>query len=167
MDGFQVTRWLSALFTRFRRSTSGAILVEALIVVPVVVVFAVGVAEFGSIFWQRHQLQAGVRDAARYMARCTEVPATASNCDPAIARNIAFFGTPTLTATTPHRVRGWYENGTLEFKTIEVKNSAGTKVDMLVQVTGRATYTGSGLIGLIGLAKVDFAYSHQERFIGW
>ncbi len=171
MDGFQVTRRLLAILRRFQRSTRGAILVETLVVVPVVVIFAVGLVEFGSLFWQRQQLQAGVRDAARYMSRCEE---TLANCTLDIARNVAFFGTPAPEPTTPLRVRGWSQDDQLEIVLTTV-NAAGaavaeddaTAADRLVTVTGTATYTGSPLFGLLRIANIPFSYSHQERFIGW
>lgn len=174
MDGFQVTRRLSALLRRFRRSTRGAILVETLIVVPVVVIFAVGLVEFGSLFWQRQQLQAGVRDAARYVSRCETEAVEMSNCSFDIARNLAFFGTTDPQPDTPLRVRGWYEDAQLAISLTDV-NAAGAAVDAgdedavarLVTVTGTATYTGSPLFGLLRIADIEFAYSHQERFIGW
>lgn len=138
---------------------------------PVVVIFAVGLVEFGSLFWQRQQLQAGVRDAARYVSRCEE---SRSNCTLDIARNVAFFGTPAPDPTTPLRVRGWYRDEQLDIAVTAI-NAAGaavsdddaTAVDRLVTVTGSTTYAGSPLFGLLRIASIPFSYSHQERFIGW
>ena len=169
MDGFQVTRRLLAILRRFQRSTRGAILVETLIVVPVVVIFAVALVEFGSLFWQRQQLQAGVRDAARYVSRCEP---TLANCTEDIARNVAFFGVTNPQPDTPLRVRGWYKDDQLEI-TLTSVNADGEAVDAeneedrLVTVSGNAVYTGSPLFGLLRIANIRFAYSHQERFIGW
>lgn len=164
-----MTRRLLALLRRFYRSTRGAILAETIIVVPVVVVFAVGLVEFGSLFWQRQQLQAGVRDAARYVSRCEQ---SLSNCTQDVARNIAFFGMADPQPDTPLRVRGWFRDDQLQI-TFTPVDAAGQAVDIadavdrLVTVTGTATYAGSPLFGLLSIADIPFAYSHQERFIGW
>jgi len=73
----------------FAFGTEGALLTETLIVVPVITIFAVGILEFGNVFWQRHQVQVGVRDAARYWSRC-RAAAPFNTCSPEIAQNLAF-----------------------------------------------------------------------------
>lgn len=54
----------------FWRREEGAVLAEALLAIPFVTLFAAAILEFGSIFWQRMQIDAGLRDAGRYLSRC-------------------------------------------------------------------------------------------------
>lgn len=146
----------------FLSGTEAALLTETLIVVPVVTIFAVGILEFGNVFWQRHQVQVGVRDAARYWSRCrTTAPFT--TCTQDIARNLAFYGNPAGTGTP--RVPGWTAAADL---TIEPAVPPGnpTAVD-IVTVTGSLTYTGSPLMRLIQLEGFTFTYTHNQRYMGW
>ena len=54
----------------FFAERDGVAMTEAIVAVPFLFLFAVGVLEFGALFWQREQIETGLRDAARYMARC-------------------------------------------------------------------------------------------------
>ena len=49
----------------FLRDEEGIAMTEALIAVPFLTFLAVAVLEFGSLFWQREQMETGLRDAAR------------------------------------------------------------------------------------------------------
>jgi len=149
----------------FVAQTHGALLTETLIVVPVVTIFAVGILEFGNVFWQRHQVQVGVRDAARYWARChrDEVFMT---CSDVIAANLALYGQPTPSATL--RVPGWDDPDLLEFSPLPDRISvAPGQEGFTVTVTGTHTYTGSPLMRLLQIEAFDFSYTHEQRYIGW
>lgn len=161
---------LSDIAKRFIRSARGAILVETIIVVPVVTVFAAGIVEFGSIFWQRHQLQIGVRDAARYWSRCIGNPEL-SSCSIQKARNMAFYGTAEPPAdqigcTSPLlRVRGWCNNSQLVINPATAP--ANISANNLFTVTGTVTYQGSPVFRLLQIDPIEFSYTYEQRFIGW
>lgn len=146
----------------FVPATEGAILTETLIVVPVVTIFAVGILEFGNVFWQRHQVQVAVRDTARYWARCRGIEPF-NTCTQQIARNLAFYGNPMGTGAP--RIAGWTDPAALEITPV-LPPSSPTRDDM-VTVTGTHTYTGSPLMRLIQIDAFDFSYTHQQRYIGW
>ncbi len=57
----------------FYRSTSGAALVEFVIVFPMMILFFVMIVEFGRLYWGYQSVVAGVRDASRYLARVAPV----------------------------------------------------------------------------------------------
>lgn len=151
---------------RFRDDTRGAILVEALIVFPLLVVFCFGMFEFGSILWQREQIQVGVRDAARYWSRCRQTSgAFATECSEQIARNIAFFGTPFPVAdSTPLRVPGWDGDPVTELEITPAKGALPPNPDRsdTVRVTGRLAYQG-----FVYLQGNPISYSAEARLIGW
>lgn len=149
----------------FVSGTEGAILTETLIIVPVITIFAVGILEFGNVFWQRHQVQVAVRDAARYWARCLDV-APFETCDLNIARNLAFYGVPDADpAVDPLRVPGWV-GGDDELRIQRQVLPLPSNIEV-VTVTGTHTYTGSPLMRLIQIEAFDFSYTHQQRYIGW
>ncbi len=56
----------------FRRDESGAALVELAISLPLILLVFAVIIEFGRMFWAYQMTAAGVRDAARYLARIAE-----------------------------------------------------------------------------------------------
>lgn len=184
-----MTGRLSDIARRFFRSARGAILVETLIVVPVIVVFAVGVVEFGAIFLQRLEMQAGVRDAARYWSRCIEE----NSCSVQTAENIAFYGVPVpvgttgCTGTAELRVPNWCRRTTEADPDIDfipddayenaVRSIPGATADdpstiPKVKVRGRLVYQGSPVFRLLSNDEVSIAepilfYEYEQRHIGW
>lgn len=161
---------LSDIAKRFARAARGAILVETIIVVPLVTVFAAGIVEFGSIFWQRHQMQIGVRDAARYWSRCIGDD-TLSSCSLAKARNMAFYGTaePDLgkgpCEPSILRVRNWCDPSELLITpSTPPEDISATNV---FTVTGTVAYEGSPVFRLLGIKPIEFTYTYQQRYIGW
>lgn len=141
-------------------STEGAILAEALIVLPIVAVLAIGMLEFGSLFWQRQQMEVGVRDAARYWSRCRP---DFGPCSIARARNIAFYGNPEGTGFL--RVPNWYRDTDLTLAP-ETPPAVPGPADV-VTAQGTLHYQGSPLSGLLGLDLLVVGYNHQERYVGW
>ena len=144
----------------FWHDQDGIALTEALIVLPVLIVFTFGILEFGNILVQRQQLQTGVRDAARYWSRCRP---DFSNCSLATARNIAFYGNPAGTGAL--RVPNWSEDSMLVI-TPETPPGAPVATD-LVEVTGTVNYLQSPVFALLLDGAFSFQYVHRERYIGW
>ena len=68
----------SYLLHRFRRSEDGTALVEFAISLPLILVVSFGTIDSMRLFWSYQAAVAGVRDAARYVARV----APADICDP-------------------------------------------------------------------------------------
>lgn len=151
---------------RFRSDESGGVLAEGLIVFPVMVLFAFGMLEVGSVLWHREQVQTGVRDAARYWSRCRQsAGAFATGCSEEIARNIAFYGTPAPTiGTTTLRVPGWDGDPVSELTITPTKadlpESPGTSDT--VQVTGYLAYNG-----FLYLHGKPITYRAEMGLVGW
>ena len=106
-------RRISTRLKHLRRDTQGAVLAEALIVVPFIVFFASGILEFASVFWEKQIIETGLRDAARFVARCQSNSSFSASCKTAsdtvngttvagktIATQIAFYGTADQNATS-------------------------------------------------------------------
>lgn len=152
----------------FWKDDEGAILAEALIVIPFVFIFAIGILEFGNVFWQRQMLEVGVRDAARYWARCrpkTLDGTTFMPCTKQTARNIAFFGVPNPDNETLLRVPNWY--GTDGLTVIpETPPTDPSRSDVVV-VTGTMTYSPSPLFSALRIGNIEIEYTHEQRYYGW
>lgn len=153
---------LHRLRTRLAASESGVVMTEALLAVPFLTLFSVGVLEFGAVLWQREQIETGLRDAARYVARCRT-----SSGDPAIpgscltvARNLAYRAT--VDGSGDLRVSNW---------------TAGTS-DIIFTYPALAGETGvtattthqlinSPLFGMLDIDAMTITMSHTQRRLGW
>lgn len=146
----------------FLQEQRGAIFVEALLIIPVVTIFAIGVIEFGNVFWQRHQMENGVRDAARYWARCRP----GFSCSDTVAKNIALYGSPTNTGVP--RVPGWDDPSTI---TLSPATVAGFPSDASayfpVVVGATIPYTASPLFAALQIPQISLSVRHVQRYIGW
>lgn len=139
----------------------GVVLTEALVAVPFVTLFAAGILEFGNIFWERMQIDAGLRDAGRYLARCRPTsPTYTSTCSQATAKMIAFYGTQSPASGAKLRVPGWGPN--LADITVNPVDADGT-----FTVVTAHLYEASPLFGWLGIDAITISVSHEERYMGW
>lgn len=144
---------------RFRRDEEGAVLVESIVILPVMIVFLVGILEFGALLYAKLEVETGLRDAARYVSRCPE-PISRPQCI-VNARNVAVYGTIAPSDADRARARGWAPSDVV----ITPENfSEGTPI----QASTEFAYPGSPLIGLLNIgATIPVASFHQERVVGW
>ena len=151
---------------RFTTEERGAVLIEALIVFPLLTVMSFAFLEFGNMMWERQQMQAGVRDAARYWSRCRPATTTfASTCDEATARNIAFYGNPAGTGSP--RVPGWTTAAQITITPSKATLPSYPVATDLVRVSGTTTYIGSPAFGAFMTSGVTISASTEMRSIGW
>lgn len=139
--------------------TDGAASVEALIIVPVMTVFLVGVLEFGVLLHTKLQVEAGVHDASRYLARCN---LSGSTCQD-VARNLAVYGTVDSENAVP-RTSDW-SGEKVQIEPVSGTTSAG--IDYTVwRVSTAFDYHGSPMVRLIGVDRMPLWAKHEERSIG-
>ncbi|MCA1443405.1 pilus assembly protein [Ensifer sp. IC4062] len=150
----------------FLAKEEGAVLAEALLAVPFATLFVAGILEFGNIFWERMQIDAGLRDAGRYLSRCRHTATFNSDCSVETAKRIAFYGTQSL-GTTPPRVPGW--GSSLADITVPVDADGNVVIDADGNFTVSTThqYEASPLFGWLGIDAITISASHEERYIGW
>ena len=151
---------------KFIHREDGVVLVETLFALPVLILISLTFLEFGNMMWQRQQLQTGVKDAARYWARCRPTTGTGTafmTCSIPQARNIAFTGDPTGTA--PYRVPGWDDvtELTIEPATPPVSPSSND----FVLVRAEVPYQASALFQRVIGSNVTIGYYHTTRYVGW
>ena len=161
---------LNHMIRRFKGEDDGAILVEMALLTPFVLLLSAGVFEFSNILNTRMLLDAGVRDAARYMARCSSDWDTCSG----YATNLAVKGAITGGSD---RVTGWTADE-VEIKKVkslqaidpdtgtELYLSSTSNVDV-VQVKASYPYAGVGLWSYLGFGQITLTVFHQERVLGW
>lgn len=155
---------LARILKAFHYGTSGAVLVELLLAAPILFIFTAGLFEVGSIFWQRQQVQIGVRDAARYLSRCN---ASATYCDytaaQTTARNLALYASPTT--QTALRVPGWDDPTTITITPATLVSSPSASD--LITVSASTPYVGSPFFTLLGFSGINLTYTYSMRHIGW
>lgn len=148
----KIKRCLSQLCSR----EDGAAMVEAIIALPVLTFLTFGMLEFGSLFWQREQIETGLRDAARYVARCGHDVAVCQGT----ARNLAYHGSTAALATL--RVPQWNTN----LSPIIFEESVSGSQTM-VSATSTHQLVNSPLLGFLGVDEINITASHNQRVIGW
>ncbi|RUV19292.1 TadE/TadG family type IV pilus assembly protein [Mesorhizobium sp. M7A.F.Ca.MR.245.00.0.0] len=160
---------LGRIIQRFQSDQGGAALVEVAITVPLVLLLSAGVFEFSNILNTRLLLSAGVEDAARYMARCSD--STWNNCV-ALGKNLAVNGAVTGGSA---RVTGWTTAEITVGKTSTAAvDGSGTQLYLsstgtvdVVQVSTALPYSGVVFWDFLGFGTIDITASHQERVVGW
>ncbi|MER8632205.1 pilus assembly protein [Mesorhizobium opportunistum] len=157
------------IIRRLQGDESGAALVEVAITIPLVLLLSAGVFEFSNVLNTRLLLEAGVEDAARYMARCSGDWDTCKG----FAQNLAANG---AVSSGSARVAGWLP-GTVEITKISkdatdtatgVQLYLSTKATVdVVDVSTDYTYQDLGFMSYLGFSNFTLSVSHQERVIGW
>lgn len=164
-------------FGRFARDEEGAALVEAAVLLPFLALLLFGAFEFSKIVYDRHLVETGVRDAARYLAR-TEDPLAAANRQQ--ARSIAVFGTadgsgrPRVAWWTPAALQAGGCSGfcVVLTETANVdpmtggKRFRGADTVRSVEVSAFVDHPGLGAFALLGIEGLRMRVAHQERVIG-
>ena len=155
-------------FRRLGRDEDGAALVEMALITPFMLVLSAGVFEFSNVLHTRLLIEAGVEDAARYIARCSD---TWANCS-AYGKNLAV--NASVTGGTA-RVSGWTTSQvTVSSSSFPAMDASGNELYLssagavtVVQVSASYPYVGTGLWTILGFGNLSITASHQERVIGW
>ncbi|MBZ9734394.1 pilus assembly protein [Mesorhizobium sp. CA18] len=161
---------LRHIIRHFKSDDDGAALVEMAIVTPFVLLLSAGVFEFGNILNTRMLLDAGVKDAARYMARCSSDWDTCKALAQTLAANGAINGTSA-------RVSGWLPSQVIitpVLSTPAIDTATGTELYLsstanviVVQVSTSYPYPDLGFWSYLGFGQISLSVSHQERVLGW
>lgn len=149
------------------RDRSGTSLLETAIVLPFVLILAFGVIEYGNALYMHHQVETGVRDAARYLARHENPMALADQ-----AKLLALTGSIT---GGEKRVGPWDSND-IAVSVREIANPIdgttgertyrGGNPIKVVRVSTSFDYAGLGGLNLLGSTMLGFSVFHEERVIG-
>ncbi|TPI54095.1 pilus assembly protein [Mesorhizobium sp. B3-1-3] len=160
---------LGQIIRRFQGDESGIALVEAAITIPLVLLLSVGVFEFSNVLNTRLLLEAGVEDAARYMARCSSDWDTCKGR----AQNLAANG---AVVSGNARVAGWLPPTVTITKTSKAATDVATGTQLylsntstvdVVDVSTSYSYPDFGFLSYLGFGALTLSVSHQERVIGW
>lgn len=155
-------------FRQLRDCTSGAALMEAAIVFPLVLTLMLGVIEFGRAFQVYHTADKSMRSATRYLARVPE----SATCDGAWgqenARNLAVYGTIDPGANPTPIIPDWEpEDIIITFKHRDPECTSDALDDPLVIALDTSVPVPVQLLIALGLpGTTSIEVSHEERHIG-
>lgn len=154
------------ILSRFRGDEYGSVFVEAIVVIPFIMFFAAGILEFGNMFWEKQQIETGLRDGARYLARChTTSPSYVPNCSEAMAKDIAVFGNPD--GTGGPRVPGWSPGEITVTTTTKTASGPPPVTADVIRFETDHSYQTSPLFAMLGLGSLKIVAYHEEPYIGW
>jgi Flp pilus assembly protein TadG len=160
------------------RNHEGSALIEAALLTPMLFIMVFGIFEFSFYFYQQQLIEAGIRDAVRYLARiplnsgggatpCTQTDAGGTSYT-TYAQNIAIYGTA---SAGTQRVKGWAGPVTITCPTTD--DSAGTYANTpstapIYTITATTSFTDPtlGYFDLLNLKAPSISVTHKERFIG-
>ena len=151
------------------RETKGATLLELTVLLPVLVVLALGVNEFGRALHHNHIVNKSVRDAARYLSRVPVVcpGGTIDAADATLARNLALTGYPSGGSPL---ISYWTSPGTVSISVSCYNNTTGTfrgnQEIPTVRVSATVPYTDLGMLGALGISSLTLSGAHEEVVVG-
>ena len=146
-------------------------------ITPLLVSLYFGVFDFSWYFYNQQLVEAGVRDAARYMAR---IELTGGNLNPCAqndpngvlyttdAANIAVTA---QTSSGTARVTGWTASDITITCVASPSLSTGFYADgsasmTIIRVTTNFVDPSLGFFAAVGLSTPSLSFTHQEQFIG-
>lgn len=145
---------------RLWRSTSGATAVEMAIILPLFLLFLLGLVEFGRLFWYQVSLRQAVEQTARYaMAEYTRETFYS------VGFATWFSGwTSSLEAQAPDEIYAWNGSG-ITFTATTTAANATTNIDF---VTIDASYTFTFLFPLIpGMSSIALTAMSRTPLVGY
>lgn len=173
-----------------RRDESGTSLLEMAIVMPFLIVFGLGVLEFGNALYQYHLITSGVRDAGRYAASLGDVDGDESPDRDAAARTnikkIAVCGSITDCTLDSHKRLNWWPASIDDLEDVvqvrycikgvqEGDTGPDCECDGDLSLRGGTnkvcvgtaeTYDDVGLLAALGLGDLTITAVHEERYFG-
>jgi Flp pilus assembly protein TadG len=159
------------------RDKDGSALLEASLLTPLLVSLYFGVFDFSWYFYNQQLVEAGVRDAARYMAR---IELTGGNTNPCAQKDpggvlyqtdAANIAVTAQTSGGTARVTGWTASDVTISCVASPSLGTGFYADgsasmMIIYVTTSFVDPSLGFFAAIGLSTPSLSFTHQERFIG-
>ena len=149
---------------RFRRDRRGAAAIEFGLLVPLFLVFLLGVVEFGRVLAQSNAVEKGVRAGVALAVR-SDNPMTAAQTTS--VSNLVKYGN--TAGTGSFLVDGWTEAGAVvAIDVVRTYTGGGVTGLDVIRVIATVPYTPlmPGLFAFAGLSSFDIQVDHEQAYIG-
>jgi Flp pilus assembly protein TadG len=147
------------LLSRWRRSSSGTAAIEVAIILPVFMLFLLGLIEFGRLFW----VQVSLRQAVEQTARFAMAEYTRESFYNASFTTWFNAWTPSLESRAPDQIFGWDPSGISFVATTTPAISSGD----IDYVTIDASYTFAFIVEVIpGMSTKTLTATSRTPLIG-
>jgi len=153
-----------ASFNRFRRDRRGAAAIEFGLLVPLFMLFLLGVVEFGRVLAQTNAVEKGVRAGVGYAVRADN-PITAAQTTS--VENLVKYGN--IDGTGSYLVDGWGDAGaSVNVSVVRTYSGGGVTGLDVIRVDATVPYTPlvPGLFNFAGLNTFDIVVDHEQAYIG-
>lgn len=151
---------------KFGNDQSGAAVIEAVLMVPIVGALGLGTIDASLLVLQRHKVETNLASAAGYLAK-TKIPQSFETQ----AKNLATTG-QILTGGTP-MISGWTnEKVTIAYKSVpNTLLQSGTSYKggdtvRVIQISTDIQYKGLGLLSSLRGGKINLKAAYEERITG-
>ena len=150
---------------RLRRDRRGAAAIEFGLLVPLFLLFLLGVVEFGRVLAQSNAVTKGVRAGVAFAVR-SDNPITAAQTT--IVENLVKYGN--TVGTGSFLVDGWADTANSDVAITVVRTYSGGGVTGLpvIRIVATVPYTplAPGLFAFTGLSSFDISVDHEQAYIG-
>lgn len=151
---------------RFRRDRRGAAAIEFGLLVPLFLVFLLGVVEFGRVLAQSNAVEKGVRAGVALAVR-SDNPIVAASAQETAIKNLVKYGNTAGSGSV--LVDGWTEAGaTVVIDVVRTYTGGGVTGLDVIRVIATVPYTPlvPGLFSFAGLSSFNIVVDHEQAYIG-
>ena len=150
---------------RLRRDRRGAAAIEFGLLVPLFMLFLLGVVEFGRVLAQSNAVTKGVRAGVALAVRSDD-PITAAQTTS--VQNLVQYGN--TAGTPPFLVDGWSDtvNSSVAITVVRTFSGGGVTNLPVIRVVATVPYTplAPGLFSFAGLGSFNIVVDHEQAYIG-
>ena len=151
---------------KFRKDESGAAVIEAVLMVPIVGTLGLGTIDASLLVLQRHKVETNLASAAGYLSK-TKIPQSfetqAKNL--ATTGRIAPGGTPMISGWTVDKITIAYKSVTNTQLQSGASYKGGATVKV-IQISTDVPYKGLGLLSSLRGGKINLKAAYEERITG-
>lgn len=151
---------------RFRRDRRGAAAIEFGLLVPLFMMFLLGVVEFGRVLAQSNAVEKGVRAGVALAVR-SDNPIIAASAQETAIKNLVRYGNTAGTGSV--LVDGWSGgSGTVAISVVRTYSGGGVTGLDVIRIDATVAYTPliPGLFSFAGLNSFNILVDHEQAYIG-
>jgi len=144
------------------------------LILPVLILFMGGLAEFGMALQQKHVADKGVKNAARYLARVVNLdgacPPTNTNWNTLVGNAKTLAQKGTLNGNAAYLLTNWTSASDVTVSVSCIDNTSGNYRGFdqipVINVSTTFNFNDIGMLSLLNIQSLSISASHEQMFIG-